>query len=335
MTVEQKVGQMIQAEIANATPDDARAFGLGAILNGGGSSPGGDKHANVDDWLALADAYFAASRTGREPDLAIPILWGTDAVHGHSNVFRATVFPHNIGLGAAHGGDLIRAIGEATAREVTATGLDWTFAPTLAVVRDDRWGRTYEGYSEDPGVVADYAPRMVGGLQGNVGDDDFLGAYRVLATSKHFLGEGATSDGRDQGDATCSEATLCDVHGAGHRAAIATGAQVVMAAYNSWHDTKVHGHRYLLTDVLKGAMQFDGFVVSDWNGPGTVRPCCDSTASLRKGKRRTWPSWCSGKTPTPKAMAIDHIWVIPRNTPNRSPSSAVSKPGACPPWRCS
>ena len=122
MTVEHKVGQMIQAEIANATPDDARAFGLGAILNGGGSFPGGDKHANVDDWLALADAYFAASRTGREPDLAIPILWGTDAVHGHSNVFRATVFPHNIGLGAAHGGDLIRAIGEATAREVTATG---------------------------------------------------------------------------------------------------------------------------------------------------------------------------------------------------------------------
>ena len=196
----------------------------------------------------------------------MPILWGTDAVHGHSNVYGATVFPHNVGLGAARDADLVAAVAAATAREVEATGIDWTFAPTLAVVRDDRWGRTYEGYSEHPDLVAEYAPRVVTGLQGVPGEAGFLGRGRVLATAKHFLGEGQTTDGRDQGDVACSEKTLRDLHAGGHRAAVAAGVQTVMAAYNSWNGTKVHGHRYLLTDVLKGALGFDGFVVSDWDG---------------------------------------------------------------------
>ena len=264
MSIERKVGQMIQAEIANVTPDDAGQFGLGAILNGGGSFPGGNKHASVDDWLALADAHYEAA-VADTPDLAIP-LWGTDAVHGHSNVYGATVFPHNIGLGAAGDADLVAAIARATAREVSATGIDWTFAPTLAVVRDDRWGRSYEGYAEHPDVVGEFAGRMIGGLQGAPDDDDFLGAGRVLATPKHFVGEGHTTAGRDQGDAACSEATLRDVHAAGHLAAIDAGALTVMAAYNSWLGEKVHGSHYLLTEVLKGALRFDGFVVSDWNG---------------------------------------------------------------------
>lgn len=261
-TIEQKVGQMIQAEIANATPADAAEFGLGSILNGGGSFPGGNKRASVDDWVALADAYHDASRSNS----AVPILWGTDAVHGHSNVYGATVFPHNIGLGATRDGDLIKSIAAATAREVAATGIDWTFAPTLAVVRDDRWGRTYEGFSEHPDLVVDYAPQIVKGLQGVAGEPGFLGCHRVLATAKHFLGEGQTTDGRDQGDVACSEETLLGLHAHGHRAAIAAGAQTVMAAYNSWNGTKLHGHRYLLTDVLKGSLGFDGFVVSDWDG---------------------------------------------------------------------
>ena len=263
LAVEQKVGQMIQAEIANATPGDAAEFALGSILNGGGSTPGGDKHASVDDWLALADAYHDAYR--REHS-GVPILWGTDAVHGHSNVYGATVFPHNVGLGAARDGDLVKAIAVATAREVAATGVDWTFAPTLAVVRDDRWGRTYESFSEHPDLVTEYAPQAVTGLQGVPGETGFLGRGRVLATAKHFLGEGQTTDGRDQGDVACSEETLQGLHAGGHLAAIAAGAQTVMAAYNSWNGTKVHGHRYLLTDVLKGLMGFDGFVVSDWDG---------------------------------------------------------------------
>ena len=265
MTIEQKIAQMIQAEIATVTPADAGQYGLGAVLNGGGSFPGGNKHASVDDWLALADAYYEAA-VASASDRSVPPLWGTDAVHGHSNVYRATIFPHNIGLGAAGDADLIEEIARATAREVAATGIDWTFAPTLAVVRDDRWGRTYEAYAEHPDLVAEYAGRMIKGLQGGAGEDDFLGPGRVLATSKHFVGEGQTTGGRDQGDADCSEATLRDMHAAGHRAALAAGAQTVMAAYNSWLGNKIHGSTYLLTEVLKGALGFDGFVVSDWNG---------------------------------------------------------------------
>ena len=257
---------MVQAEIANATPAEVAGFALGSVLNGGGSFPGGDKRASVDDWRALADAYYDAVRASTQSDDPVPILWGTDAVHGHSNVYGATVFPHNIGLGAARDGDLMEAIAVATAREVAATGIDWTFAPTLAVARDDRWGRTYESYAEHPDVVVEYASRVVTGLQGVPGEGGFLGPGRVLATAKHFLGEGHTTDGRDQGDVACTEETLRDLHAGGHRAAIGAGVQTVMAAFNSWHGTKVHGHRYLLSDVLKGALGFDGFVVSDWDG---------------------------------------------------------------------
>ncbi len=258
---------MVQAEIASVTPAEAGAlaFGLGSILNGGGSAPGANKHASVGDWLDLADAYHAASTEGNDGS-GVPILWGTDAVHGHSNVYGATVFPHNIGLGAVRDPELIAAIGAATAVEVAATGIDWTFAPTLAVPRDDRWGRTYEGYAEHPDIVAEYASGMVAALQGIPGKDDFLGPGRVIATAKHFIGEGATLGGRDQGEVDCPEAVLHDIHSGGHRAALAAGVQTVMAAYNSWRGEKVHGHRYLLTEVLKGALGFDGFVVSDWNG---------------------------------------------------------------------
>jgi len=273
MTLEQKVGQMVQPDIRSVTPDDVRKHRLGSVLNGGGAFPGENKHASVADWAALADRFYDASMDTANGALAIPIIWGTDAVHGHNNVIGATLFPHNIGLGAANDPDLMERIGAATAREVAATGLDWTFAPTVAVVRDDRWGRTYESYSEDPQIVRTYADRIVRGLQGSRGSREFLDSSHVLATAKHFIGDGGTADGVDRGDTAVSEADLLRIHGAGYVAAIAAGVQTVMASYNSWNGLKVHGHQHLLTDVLKKQMGFDGIVVSDWDGVDEVQGC--------------------------------------------------------------
>jgi len=277
MTLEQKIGQMVQAEIKNVTPSEVREFHLGSVLNGGGSFPNLDRASSVADWVALADEFYDASMDTTEGGLAIPVIWGTDAVHGHNNVRGATLFPHNIGLGATHNPDLIQRIGEATAREVAATGIDWNFAPTLAVVRDDRWGRTYEGYSEDPEIVRQYADRMVMGLQGRASSPDFLGASHVVATAKHFLGDGGTDQGVDQGDNLSSEQQLLNIHAQGYFPALESGAQTVMASFNSWGGEKIHGNRYLLTDVLKGRLGFDGFVIGDWNGHSQVPGCSNDS----------------------------------------------------------
>lgn len=273
MTLEQKVGQMVQAEIRDATPEDVRKYRLGSILNGGGAFPNNDKHAAVGDWVALADRFYDASMDTSDGAPAIPIIWGTDAVHGHNNVIGATLFPHNIGLGAARNPDLIQRIGEVTAVEVAATGIDWTFAPTVAVVRDDRWGRTYEGYSEDPEIVRAYADRMTIGLQGKAGTSAFLDGNHVIATAKHFIGDGGTNLGVDRGDNLSSEQALRDIHGQGYFSSLGAGAQTVMASYNSWRGWKVHGQEYLLTGVLKQQMGFDGPVVSDWDGVDEVQGC--------------------------------------------------------------
>ena len=273
LTLEQKVAQMVQADIRYVTPEDVRVYRLGAILNGGGAFPGNNKHAGVSDWVALADRFYDASveTSGGAP--AVPVIWGTDAVHGHNNVFGATLFPHNIGLGAAHDPDLIERIGEVTASEVAATGIDWTFAPTVAVVRDDRWGRSYEGYSQDPQLVRAYAGRMIRGLQGTAGAPSFLDARHIVATAKHFIGDGGTDSGVDRGDNRASEQQLLDIHAQGYIAAIQSGVQTVMASYNSWQGIKVHGQHHLLTDVLKTSMGFDGLVVSDWDGIDEVQSC--------------------------------------------------------------
>jgi beta-glucosidase len=273
MTLEQKVGQMVQADIRSVTPDDVRKYRLGSVLNGGGAWPGENKHASVADWVALADGFYDASMDAANGALAIPIMWGTDAVHGHNNVIGATLFPHNIGLGAAHNPDLIERIGAATAREVAATGLDWTFAPIVAVVRDDRWGRTYESYSEDPQIVSTYADRIVRGLQGAPRSREFLDSAHVLATAKHFIGDGGTADGVDRGDTRLSEDDLLRIHGQGYVAAINAGVQTIMASYNSWNGWKLHGHQHLLTEVLKQRLGFDGIVVSDWDGVDEVQGC--------------------------------------------------------------
>ena len=272
MTLEQKVGQLIQADIDSITPDELRHFPLGSILNGGNSGPGNDDLAPASEWLAAADRFYDASMDAARGPHPIPTLWGIDAVHGHNNIIGATLFPHNIGLGAAHDAELIRRIGEVTASEVRVTGQDWTFGPTLAVVRDDRWGRTYESYSEDPEIVRAYGAAMVTGLQGKAGTPQFLDSSHVIATPKHFVGDGGTG-GRDQGDNRASEAELRDIHAAGYAPAIAAGAQAVMASFSSWQGLRMHGNHGLLTDVLKGRMQFDGLVVGDWNAHGQVAGC--------------------------------------------------------------
>ena len=272
MTLQQKVAQMIQPEIRDITLEDMRTYGFGSYLNGGGGFPNNNKHSTPADWVLLAEKMYQASVDDSLDGSTIPTMWGTDAVHGHNNVIGATLFPHNIGLGAANNPTLIEKIAEITATEVMVTGIDWVFAPTVAVVRDDRWGRTYEGYSEDPEIVRLYAASVVKGLQGHA-NKDFLGDKRVISTIKHFIGDGGTQGGDDQGENIASEQELFSVHAQGYVGGLTAGAQSVMASFNSWHGDKVHGHKYLLTDVLKNRMGFDGFVVGDWNGHGQVKGC--------------------------------------------------------------
>ncbi|PKM18066.1 MAG: beta-glucosidase [Gammaproteobacteria bacterium HGW-Gammaproteobacteria-15] len=278
MTLAQKVAQMIQPEIRDITVEDMRKYGFGSFLNGGGAFPNDNKHATPADWIALAEAMYQASVDDSLDGSRIPTMWGTDAVHGHNNVIGATLFPHNIGLGAANNPALIEQIAKVTAREVMVTGIDWVFAPTVAVVRDDRWGRTYEGYSEDPDIVHDYAAAIVTGLQG-AADKDFLGDERVISTVKHFVGDGGTVGGDDQGDNIASEQELFSIHAQGYVGGLQAGAQSVMASFNSWHGSKIHGDKYLLTDVLKTRMGFDGFVVGDWNGHGQIPGCTNDNCA--------------------------------------------------------
>lgn len=276
MTVEEKVGQMIQAEIRYITPEQVKKYHIGSILNGGGTFPNNDKYASEMDWVEVAEAYYQASMDNSDGGVAIPVIWGTDAVHGHNNVIRATLFPHNIGLGATRNPALIRRIGAATAREVSATGVQWTFAPTVATPRDDRWGRTYEGYSEDPEIVRTFAAEMVKGIQGEVGKGDLFAPTKMVATVKHFVGDGGTHNGRDRGNTLATEEALRDIHAQGYYGGLGAGAQTVMASFNSWNGVRMHGNFHMLTEVLKNQMGFDGFVVGDWNGHGFV-PGCDFT----------------------------------------------------------
>ncbi|AUX27290.1 1,4-beta-D-glucan glucohydrolase [Sorangium cellulosum] len=279
MTVQEKVGQMIQAEINEISPDEVRQYNIGSVLNGGGSWPSRSKNASAGDWVTLADAFYKASVDKTGGRAGIPIIWGIDAVHGNNNVRGATLFPHNIGLGAANDPELLERIGAATAKEVAATGLDWTFAPTLATVRDDRWGRTYEAFSEDPEIVNAYAGRIVKGIQGNPKGGSLFGPANVIATAKHFIGDGGTDKGDDQGNNLASDTELCTLHAQGYLSAIPAGVQTVMASYNSIRGTKMHGNGDLLTKVLKDKFHFDGFVIGDWNGHGQVPGCTNDSCA--------------------------------------------------------
>lgn len=277
MTLEEKVGQIIQADIASITPADLAVYPIGSILAGGNSAPGGDERAPLEAWVALSRAFRTAA--AERPGAAIPLMFGIDAVHGHNNIVGATLFPHNIGLGAARDPDLIRRIGAATAQEVAASGADWTFGPTLATPRNDRWGRAYEGYSESPEIVAAYAGPMTLGLQGELVSGRPLSADHIAGSAKHFLADGGTEGGADQGDAVISEEELIAVHAQGYVPAIDAGVLTVMASFSSWNGVKTTGNPSLLTDVLKSRMGFKGFVVGDWNAHGQIPGCSNESCA--------------------------------------------------------
>ena len=277
MTLEEKIGQLVQADLCCVTPEDVREYNLGSILVGGNSGPGGNDLAPAPEWLAAADDFYLASVDKSDGGVGIPLIWGTDAVHGHSNIIGATIFPHNIGLGAMRDADLIQKIGAATAKEIRVTGQEWTFAPTVAVPQDFRWGRAYEGYSSDPDLVASYVGAMVRGLQGPPSNDDLLAGPYVIASTKHFLADGGTDGGVDQGDSSISEEELRDIHGKPYGPAIAEGVSTVMVSFSSWQGKKMTGNRSLVTGVLKDRMDFGGFVVSDWNAHGQVEGCSNES----------------------------------------------------------
>jgi len=277
MSLAHKVAQLIQPQINSVTPEEMRTYRYGSYLNGGNGGPYGNEFAPAADWLKLADEMWDASTAplpNGEP--AIPAIWGTDAVHGHTNVVGATIFPHNIGLGAAHDPDLVRRIGAATAAEIAATGIDWNFSPTVAVAQDDRWGRTYESYSEDPATVAELGAALVEGLQGKATPDGRIGAGHVIATAKHFFGDGGTTQGVDQGNVNGDLAQLEAIHARPYPAVIAAGVEAVMASFNSINGTKMHGNKPLLTGLLRGQMGFTGVVVGDWNGHAQIPGCTPS-----------------------------------------------------------
>lgn len=285
MTLPEKVGQMIQPDLREITPQEAEEYKIGSVLNGGGAWPGNNKYASATEWAQESEKFYQALERAYEGrGFRVPFAWATDAVHGHNNVFKATLFPHNIGLGAANNPDLVEEIGAATALEIASTGLDWTFAPTVAVPRDYRWGRVYEGYSEDPQITYTYAQRMVNGLQGNLNGG--LGSNKVISTVKHWVGDGGTLKGVDRGENHYSEEHLINIHAPGYFSALEAGAQVVMTSFNSWHNPKnydviesggynykLHGSKYIVTDVLKEKMGFDGIVITDWNGHSEVSGC--------------------------------------------------------------
>lgn len=255
MTLEEKIGQMTQVD-SEALKDKSHIekYFLGSVLSGGGSDP-------VDNmpqgWLKLAnDCQFWAQKTR----LKIPLLYGVDAVHGHNNVIGAVIFPHNIGLGATRNPGLVEQAARVTAREVAGTGINWTFAPCVAVAQDPRWGRTYESFSDSSELAGELGLAALRGFQGN----SFSQPGSVLACVKHFVGDGGTSEGRDQGDMVVDEATLRRVHLAPYLPSIKAGAASIMASFSSWNGKKMHEHKHLLTDVLKGELGFKGFVVSDW-----------------------------------------------------------------------
>ncbi len=280
MTLAQKIGQMTQPEIGSVTPAQISQYYIGSVLNGGGSWPGGNKRAKMGDWVDLADQYYDASMA-TDMAVKVPLIWGTDAIHGHGNAFGATLFPHNIGLGAAHDPELVRAIGAVVGRQVRATGINWVFGPTLAVARDPRWGRTYESFSEDASLVKDDAFHYVSGLQGSFGSD-----ANVVATAKHYMGDGGTDLGKDQGVTRVSQADMMNIHAQGYYGALAAGVQTVMASFNSWVDVangvdygKLHGSQAMLTAVLKNRLGFDGFVVTDWNGIAQIAGCSQASCA--------------------------------------------------------
>ena len=286
LTLEEKIGQMVQAEqSALKDESDIEKYFLGSVLSGGTSDP---KTGNgLKDWTDLYDSLQAHSQNTR---LRIPLLYGIDAVHGHNNVLNATIFPHNIGLGCSRNPELVERAGRITAIEVRATGINWAFAPCVTVPRDERWGRTYEGFGETPELARVLGEAAVRGLQGR----DLKDPLSVLACAKHFAGDGATIYGTgtklkddvhilDRGDVRLSEAELRRLHMQGYVSAIRAGVGTIMPSYNSWNGVKCSGSKRLLTEILKQELRFDGFLISDYNAinelPGDYKKQIETSAN--------------------------------------------------------
>jgi beta-glucosidase len=265
MTLDEKIGQMVQVDSA-ALKDkaDVQKYFLGSVLSGGSSDPANGNTAK--DWLDFVTGFQEEALQTR---LKIPLLYGIDAVHGHNNIDGAVIFPHHIGMGATHDPKLVERAERITAEEVAGTGIRWAFAPCIAVPQDEHWGRTYEGYSDNTALVAELGAAAVRGFQG-----EKLSAEpaSVLACAKHFIGDGGTTNGVDQGDAVCDAATLRKLYLPPYRAAIKAGVGSIMVSYSSWNGQKMHGNKYLLTDVLKGELGFKGFLVSDWAAIDQLSP---------------------------------------------------------------
>jgi beta-glucosidase len=280
MTLEEKIGQMTQPEQDRvlANPGDMQKYFIGSVLSGGDSDP---KEGN--SLQAWTDLYDKVQGEALKTRLAIPILYGIDAVHGHSNVLGAVIFPHNIALGCTRDAALVEKIGKITGEEVRATGIQWTFAPCVTVPQDIRWGRTYEGFSEDPSLVKVLGESAVRGMQG-----DLNNPLSILTCAKHYIGDGGTSASTtarpgfpggnvarlwlDQGDTKADEATLRRIHLPGYINAVRSGVGTIMPSYSSWNGVKCSGSKRLLTEILKQELGFEGFLISDYNAIGQVKP---------------------------------------------------------------
>ncbi|ESW13599.1 hypothetical protein PHAVU_008G210100 [Phaseolus vulgaris] len=266
MTLEEKIGQMVQIERSIATPQVMKKYFIGSVLSGGGSVP--ETNASAETWIQMVNGIQNGSLSTR---LGIPMIYGIDAVHGHNNVYKATIFPHNVGLGVTRDPVLIKKIGDATALEVRATGIQYVFAPCIAVSRDPRWGRCYESYSEDPEIVKAMT-EIILGLQGDISGNSrkgvpyVAGKNKVAACAKHYVGDGGTSKGINENNTLISYRGLLNIHMPAYHDSILKGVSTVMVSYSSWNGKKMHANHFLVTDYLKNKLKFRGFVISDWLG---------------------------------------------------------------------
>ncbi|KAI4340508.1 hypothetical protein MLD38_025337 [Melastoma candidum] len=284
MTLAEKIGQMVQLDRVSVTPGMLRDYGIGSVLSGGGSVP--LPRATPQDWIDMINGFQNGSLSSR---LGIPMIYGIDAVHGHNGVYQATIFPHNVGLGATRDPELVKRIGAATALEVRATGINYAFAPCIAVCRDPRWGRCYESYSEDINVVRSMT-EIIPGLQGDIPSDSlgvpYLGGRdKVLACAKHFVGDGGTTRGVNENNTVIDWHGLLSIHMPGYYDAIRKGVATVMVSYSSWNGVKMHANKDLVTGFLKDRLKFRGFVISDWQGIDKITdpPHANYTYSVQKG----------------------------------------------------
>ncbi|MFS7908518.1 putative glucan 1,3-beta-glucosidase [Helianthus anomalus] len=279
MTLEEKIGQMTQIERSVASKEVMKKYFIGSVLSGGGSVP--SKQATPETWINMVNDFQTGSLSTR---LGIPYIYGIDAVHGHNNVYNATIFPHNVGLGVT------RQIGAATALEVRATGIQYAFAPCIAVCRDPRWGRCYESYSEDPEIVR-LMTEIIPGLQGEITDDSKLGApfvngqQKIAACAKHYLGDGGTHLGTNEGNTILDSKKLLSIHMPAYNDSVIKGVATIMTSYSSWNGLKMHANRNLVTGYLKNKLKFKGFVISDWQGIDRITdpPHANYTYSILAG----------------------------------------------------